>query len=145
MNKKTTAKATTGAAAKKKPPVAKKGKKTTTAEKGEGKSAQATAPKATKKTGNEKPKEKKAKKKEDDVQVMTLEMIEEKFEKQTKAYNQRIMNYMRVEQRPLTLALICKYAFPKPPQPRHATEPIVDETSEKPSEATQSTKEESGY
>ena len=71
--------------------------------------------------------------------------IEEKFEKQTKAYNQRIMNYMRVEQRPLTLALICKYAFPKPPQPRHATKPIVDETSEKPSEATQSTKEESGY
>lgn len=51
---------------------------------------------------------------DDGVQVMTLEMIEEKFDKQTKAYNQRIMNFMRVEQRPLTLQLIMKYAFPAP-------------------------------
>ena len=110
--KKTTGKAATGATAKKKPP-AKKTKKTATTEKGEVKSAQAAAPKAAKKAGNEKAKEKKAKKKED-VQIMTLEMIEEKFEKQTKAYNQRIMKFMKAEQRPLTLALICKYAFPKP-------------------------------
>lgn len=57
---------------------------------------------------------KEKKPKGEEVQIMTLEMIEEKFERQTKAYNLRILNIMRGEQRALTLPLILKYAFAKP-------------------------------
>ena len=44
------------------------------------------------------------------------------FEQKTIAFNLRIKNYMTQQQKPLTLKLICKYAFPKPKYPEGVLE-----------------------
>ena len=74
----------------------------------------------------------KPKKKKEEFKIMSLEQIEELFEKKTESYHAAIKEYtaQKSAMKPLTLKLICRHAYPQPEYPTEVMEAAKENQSD---------------